>query len=255
MPNAANTAEVVRRLADAAPSGITVTGQHRSYGVHRGAGPALGRRARHARPARRTRLHGLLRRDFRRRAGTGVPHRLHRRARLRAHPGLGLPRRRCGTRSSSAAASFGGLPAGLGARDTLRTEAGYPLHGQDLSLDITPVQARSGWAVGLEEGRVLGTGGADRGEGGRAAPAAVGPRVARPRHPARAHDRAQRGRRVDRRGDQRDVLADAAQGHRARPARHGRRRRPRATRSTIDVRGRTSAVRVVRPPFVELHVR
>jgi aminomethyltransferase len=25
---------------------------------------------------------------------------------------------------------------------------GYPLHGQDLSLDITPVQARSGWAVG-----------------------------------------------------------------------------------------------------------
>jgi aminomethyltransferase len=37
---------------------------------------------------------------------------------------------------------------GLGARDTLRTEMGYPLHGQDLSLDITPVQARAGWAVG-----------------------------------------------------------------------------------------------------------
>jgi aminomethyltransferase len=39
-------------------------------------------------------------------------------------------------------------PCGLGARDTLRTEMGYPLHGQDLSLDITPVQARAGWAVG-----------------------------------------------------------------------------------------------------------
>jgi aminomethyltransferase len=39
-------------------------------------------------------------------------------------------------------------PAGLGARDTLRTEMGYPLHGQDLSLDVTPVQARLGWAVG-----------------------------------------------------------------------------------------------------------
>ena len=39
-------------------------------------------------------------------------------------------------------------PCGLGARDTLRTEMGYPLHGQDLSLDITPVQARTGWAVG-----------------------------------------------------------------------------------------------------------
>ncbi len=42
----------------------------------------------------------------------------------------------------------GGLPCGLGARDTLRTEMGYPLHGHELSLDITPVQARTGWAVG-----------------------------------------------------------------------------------------------------------
>ena len=36
------------------------------------------------------------------------------------------------------------LPCGLGARDTLRTEMGYPLHGQDISLDVTPVQARLG---------------------------------------------------------------------------------------------------------------
>ena len=28
---------------------------------------------------------------------------------------------------------------------------GYPLHGQDLSLDITPVQARCGWAVGWKK--------------------------------------------------------------------------------------------------------
>ncbi len=40
------------------------------------------------------------------------------------------------------------LPCGLGARDTLRTEMGYPLHGQDISLDVTPNQARLGWAVG-----------------------------------------------------------------------------------------------------------
>jgi aminomethyltransferase len=39
-------------------------------------------------------------------------------------------------------------PCGLGARDTLRTEMGYPLHGQDLSMHITPVMARAGWAVG-----------------------------------------------------------------------------------------------------------
>lgn len=42
----------------------------------------------------------------------------------------------------------GGLPGGLGARDTLRTEMGYPLHGHELGRDITPVQARLGWAVG-----------------------------------------------------------------------------------------------------------
>ena len=40
---------------------------------------------------------------------------------------------------------------GLGARDTLRTEMGYPLHGQDISLDVTPVQARLGWAVGWKK--------------------------------------------------------------------------------------------------------
>jgi len=42
----------------------------------------------------------------------------------------------------------GGRPAGLGARDTLRTEMGYALHGQDLSPQISPVQAKVGWAVG-----------------------------------------------------------------------------------------------------------
>ena len=48
-----------------------------------------------------------------------------------------------------AAGEASGLrPAGLGARDTLRTEMGYPLHGQDLSPTITPVEARAGWAVG-----------------------------------------------------------------------------------------------------------
>ena len=39
-------------------------------------------------------------------------------------------------------------PAGLGARDTLRTEMGYPLHGHELSSEISPVMARTGWAVG-----------------------------------------------------------------------------------------------------------
>jgi aminomethyltransferase len=46
---------------------------------------------------------------------------------------------------------FGVRPCGLAARDTLRTEMGYALHGQDLSRQITPVQARLGWAVGWDK--------------------------------------------------------------------------------------------------------
>ncbi len=40
----------------------------------------------------------------------------------------------------------GATPAGLGARDTLRLEMGYPLHGNDISPATTPVEARLGWA-------------------------------------------------------------------------------------------------------------
>ena len=46
---------------------------------------------------------------------------------------------------------FNGAICGLGARDTLRTEMGYPLHGHELSLSITPVQASAGWAIGWKK--------------------------------------------------------------------------------------------------------
>ena len=39
------------------------------------------------------------------------------------------------------------VPAGLGARDTLRLEAGLPLHGHELGPGITPLQAGLGWVV------------------------------------------------------------------------------------------------------------
>ena len=45
----------------------------------------------------------------------------------------------------------GVLPAGLGARDTLRLEAGFPLHGHELGPDITPVNARLSWVVGWDK--------------------------------------------------------------------------------------------------------
>jgi aminomethyltransferase len=49
-----------------------------------------------------------------------------------------------------------GRACGLGARDTLRTEMGYPLHGHELSLEISPLQANAGWAVGFSKLDFLG---------------------------------------------------------------------------------------------------
>jgi len=46
---------------------------------------------------------------------------------------------------------FGVVPCGLGARDTLRTEMGYPLHGNDLGGDIGPLEAGLSWAVGWDK--------------------------------------------------------------------------------------------------------
>jgi aminomethyltransferase len=42
-------------------------------------------------------------------------------------------------------------PAGLGARDTLRLEAGMPLYGHELSESIDPISAGLGWAVDLNK--------------------------------------------------------------------------------------------------------
>jgi aminomethyltransferase len=50
-----------------------------------------------------------------------------------------------------AGAAYDALPCGLGARDTLRTEMGYPLHGHELSLSITPLQGGCGWATALSK--------------------------------------------------------------------------------------------------------
>jgi aminomethyltransferase len=43
-------------------------------------------------------------------------------------------------------------PIGLGARDTLRLEMGYPLHGQDISEERTPLEAGAAWAVSFDKG-------------------------------------------------------------------------------------------------------
>lgn len=52
---------------------------------------------------------------------------------------------------AEAGAAFGIEPCGLGARDVLRLEMGYPLYGQDLLPHRTPLEAGVGWAVALDK--------------------------------------------------------------------------------------------------------
>lgn len=150
IPNAANTAEVVRRLQAEAPEGVQVRDCHEEYAVLAVQGPrsdevvsALGLPV----------DHDYMRFDDADWQGrpvtvcrTGYTGERGYELVCRWQDALAL-----WDALMEAAAPFDGLACGLGARDTLRTEMGYPLHGQDLSLDITPVQARSGWAVGWKK--------------------------------------------------------------------------------------------------------
>jgi glycine cleavage system T protein (aminomethyltransferase) len=52
--------------------------------------------------------------------------------------------------------SLGLQAAGLAARDTLRLEMGYPLHGSDISEERTPLEAAAGWAVSFDKGEFIG---------------------------------------------------------------------------------------------------
>ncbi len=147
IPNAANSADVQRRLRAAAPDGVSIHDRHDELAVLAVQGP----------------------RSFELMATLELPTDLEYMA-FRELEWRGVPLTVCRTGYTgergfellprwgdagelwdallAAAPVYGGRACGLGARDTLRTEMGYPLHGQDLSLDITPVQARLGWAVG-----------------------------------------------------------------------------------------------------------
>lgn len=150
VPNAANTAEVVGRLRAAAPEGVIVTDEHEAYAVLAVQGPrsaeVLGRlglpTGHDYMSFSAASLNGVELTVCR----TGYTGELGYELVAPAGDALAV------WDALFAAGEAEGLRAcGLAARDTLRTEMGYPLHGQDLSLDITPVQARSGWAVGWDK--------------------------------------------------------------------------------------------------------
>ncbi|HET9302208.1 MAG TPA: glycine cleavage system aminomethyltransferase GcvT [Propionibacteriaceae bacterium] len=150
IPNAANCARVVALLAEAAPDGVSVINRHRDFAV--------------------LAVQGTLSDEVVSGAGFPAGHDYMTFVRV---DDRGTPVTVCRTGYTgergyelvvpvtaatavwdavlAAGEPYGLQPAGLGARDTLRTEMGYPLHGQDISPAITPVQARLGWAVGWKK--------------------------------------------------------------------------------------------------------
>lgn len=251
VPNAANAGRVAELLSAAAPDGITVTDEHAGYGVLAVQGP---------------RSADVL-------ATVGLPAELDYMAYLDAE-WQGHPVRVCRTGYTgehgyellprwsnalvlwdellTAVQSFGGRACGLGARDTLRTEMGYPLHGHELAESITPVQAGMAWAVGWKKPRFSG-------------------REALLAEKENGPKRRLRGLRALERGVPRPGMAVLDSGGREVGATTSGTFSPTlkvgialalldpavslGDEVTLDVRGRQLRCTVVKPPFVEPHVR
>lgn len=89
-------------------------------------------------------------------------------------------------------------PAGLGARDTLRLEAGLPLHGNELGAGITPLNAGLEWVVSWTKGDFLGRGALERQRDSIVTPVLVGLRVEGRRPPRAEQSVVANGRTVGR---------------------------------------------------------
>ncbi|MET0764283.1 MAG: glycine cleavage system aminomethyltransferase GcvT [Blastococcus sp.] len=254
VPNAANAGEVIARLRAAAPPEVTITDRHEEIAVLAVQGP------------RSLPVLELL----------GLPGELPYMSFVTGTGGSGAEVTVCRTGYTGehgyelliaadragelwdalleAGQDLGIRRCGLGSRDTLRTEMGYPLHGHELSREITPNQARSGWAVGWKKPEFWGR------------DALVAEKEAGPA-------RLLWGLRADGRGIPRPGMAvldadgapvgevtsgtfsptlrtgiglallDAAAGV------------GEGDQLTVDVRGRPQTVVVVKPPFVPSHVR
>ena len=254
VPNAANAAEVLARLAADAPAGVTVTDRHAEVAVLAVQGP------------RSLQVLELL----------GLPGELPYMSFVTGTGGGGAEVTVCRTGYTGehgyellvdadragemwdaileAGQDLGIRPCGLGARDTLRTEMGYALHGHELSREITPNQARSGWAVGWKKPAFWG-------RAALLAEKAAGPA------------RLLWGLRADGRGIARpgmsvldgegNAVGTVSSGTFSPTLRTGIALALLDTAAgvedgaelTVDVRGRPQTVQVVRPPFVPSHVR
>ena len=253
VPNAANNAEIVARLTAAAPDGISITNQHTDFGVIAVQGPrsadvltALGLP---------TELDYMAFADAR---WQGKTVRVCRTGYTGEHGYELVPRsedaRLLWDALLAASGPYEGRAAGLGARDTLRTEMGYPLHGHELSLSISPVQAGATWAVGWKKDTFTGRDAliAERAEGPKRrlrGLRAIDRGVPRPGMPVLDADGNQIGETTSGtfsptlKAGIALALIDSAAG--VEPG----------GELMVEVRGRSLRCDVVKPPFVELHTK
>jgi aminomethyltransferase len=251
VPNAENTAKVIALLQAAAPADITVSDAHRDIATIAVQGPrsadvldAIGL------PSAMDYM------AFERVEWRGLPIAVCRSGYTGEHGYELLPPAESAAQVWDAvmevAVPMGGQPCGLGARDTLRTEMGYPLHGSDLSIAVTPLQAKLGWAVGWSKPAFWGQDVLVREREVGAPRLLWGLRsedrgIPRPHMPVRSVD---------------DVdLGEVTSGTFSPTLRTGiglallSRAVGEGDEVRVDVRGRPSVMRVVKPPFVESHVR
>lgn len=143
VPNASNATEVAQRLIELAPDGVSISNRHNDMGIIAIQGPqsaavmdSLGLPSDHeymsAVKVERADSEVVVCRS----GYTGE----------RGYEIIAPNHLLVSIWESAIAA--GATAAGLGARDTLRLEMGYPLHGHELSPTITPVEAGLNWAIG-----------------------------------------------------------------------------------------------------------
>ena len=251
IPNAANTTEVCRRLSEAAPEGVSVANQHRDFAIVAVQGPRS--------------------QDVLAKVGLPMPSDFMAftdaeyageqvvvcRTGYTGEHGyeLVVPRGVAGELWDAvmdAGAEHGIRPCGLGARDTLRTEMGYSLHGQDISPTITPIMGRLVWAVGWDKPSFWGRDVLTAERAAKAGPLLRGLRAAGRGIP-RPHMTV-----LDPDGEE---VGEVTSGTFSPTLRTGialallDRRIREDDQVRIDVRGRTEMFDVVKPPFVQPGVR
>jgi aminomethyltransferase len=251
VPNAANAATVLGMLSSHAPAGVEISDRHRAIATLAVQGPKSGQVLDAVGlPA------GMDYMAFERVEWRGLPVAVCRTGYTGEHGYELMPpadeAAQLWDALLEAATPLGGLPCGLGARDTLRTEMGYPLHGQDLTIAVTPVQARLGWAVGWDKPAFWGRDVLIR-EREVGAPRLLWGLSSEDRGIPRPH--------MAVRGIDDSDLGEVTSGTFSPSLKVGiglallARWVAEGDEVKVDVRGKPSAMRVVKPPFVDSHVR